>query len=103
MNPLLLQQLRNAVERDDWILAADVCLEINLSAQDELHRLRAEELAKARSIARCSSRRGDYRSAGSVGRKGRPGRVFPWRISPDPMALGANKNRAAGAFFTQAA
>ncbi len=42
----LLEQLRNAVEVDDWILAADVCLEINLAAQDELDRERADDLAK---------------------------------------------------------
>ena len=44
---ILLEQLRQAVEVDDWILAADICLEIILSAQDELRRIRAEELAKA--------------------------------------------------------
>lgn len=47
IDPVLLEQLRQAVEVDDWILAADICLEISLSAQDELHRVRAEELAKA--------------------------------------------------------
>ncbi len=47
MNPSLLQQLRNAVEKDDWVMAADVCLEIDLEARDPLDRTRAEELAKA--------------------------------------------------------
>lgn len=47
MDPLVIQQIRHAVDADDWILAADICLEIILSAQDELHRLRAEDLAKA--------------------------------------------------------
>ena len=47
MDPVLLEQLRNAVEADDWVLAADVCLELIVSAQDELYRLRAEDLAKA--------------------------------------------------------
>ena len=46
MNPLL-QQLRQAVDADDWILAADVCLELIVAAQEELYRLRAEDLAKA--------------------------------------------------------
>ena len=46
MNPLLLQHLRQAVEVDDWILAADVCLEISLAASSELDRERAEDLAK---------------------------------------------------------
>ena len=47
LNTALLDQLRRAVEADDWILAADVCLEIDLEARDPLDRFRAEELAKA--------------------------------------------------------
>lgn len=46
IHPDLLQQLLDAVEIDDWILAADVCLEITLAAQDELDRERAGDLAK---------------------------------------------------------
>ena len=47
LDPTKLQQLRQAVEADDWILAADVCLEIDLEARTPLDRSRAEEFAKA--------------------------------------------------------
>jgi len=47
LNPALLDQLRHAVETDDWIGAADVCLEIDLEATSPLDRSRAEALAKA--------------------------------------------------------
>ena len=47
MDPVLLEQLRNAVEAGDWVLASDVCLELIVAAQDELYRLRAEDLARA--------------------------------------------------------
>ncbi len=43
----LLQQLRNAVERADWILAADVCLELSLAARSSLEPERVDELAKS--------------------------------------------------------
>lgn len=43
-----LDQLRRAVEADDWIAAADVCLEISLeAAREPLDRSRAEALANA--------------------------------------------------------
>lgn len=47
MNADLLEQLRNAVEVDDWILAADICLEVSLAASSELERERGDELATA--------------------------------------------------------
>jgi hypothetical protein len=42
-----LEQLRRAVEADDWIAAADVCLELGVEARSPLDRGRVEELAKA--------------------------------------------------------
>lgn len=42
-----LQHLRQAVDADDWILAADVCLEIALEADTPLDRALAEEFANA--------------------------------------------------------
>jgi hypothetical protein len=42
-----LDQLRRAVEADDWIAAADICLAIDLGARDPLDRSRADTLANA--------------------------------------------------------
>jgi len=47
VDAVLLEHLRAAVDVDDWVLAADVCLEISLAANSELDRERADDLAKA--------------------------------------------------------
>jgi hypothetical protein len=47
-----LQHLRQAVDDDDWILAADVCLEISLEAHTPLDQSLAEELADAVGLQR---------------------------------------------------
>ena len=47
LDPTKLQQLRRAIEADDWISAADVCLEIDLEASSPLDESLAVELAKA--------------------------------------------------------
>jgi hypothetical protein len=49
------QHLRQAVDDDDWILAADVCLEIALEARTPLDQSLAEELANAVRLRRAES------------------------------------------------
>jgi hypothetical protein len=50
-----LLELRRAVSDDDWILAADVCLEIALEARTPLDVSLAEELANAVRLRRAEA------------------------------------------------
>lgn len=42
-----IEQLQQVVAAEDWIAAADVCLEIKLAVRTPLERTSADELAKA--------------------------------------------------------